>query len=305
MNVYASECVVVDIMTTETVRDAIRQVAGQFEQAGLFYGHGTDNALDEAAWLVLCVAELPYDLPDSDYDQTLTRVQQDRIAALAQRRIQARLPLAYLLKEAWFCGLKFFVDERVLVPRSPLAELIVHGFEPWRAGLPVTAVLDIGTGSGCIAIACAYAFPEAMVDAADISIDALAVAQANITNHELQARVHTVQSDLFSALAGRRYDIIVSNPPYVDAEDMAALPEEYRYEPELGLGSGSDGLDHTRRILAQAAEHLNPGGLLIVEVGNSAAALADAFPQLPFTWLEFEAGGQGVFLLAREDLMAS
>jgi len=294
--------VTVESTGLETVRKAIEQIAGQFEKAGLFYGHGTDNALDEAAWLVLFVAELPYDSPDSHYDQVLSNEQRGKISWLAEKRLQTRQPLAYLIHEAWFCGLKFYVDERVLVPRSPLAELIVAGFEPWRAGQPVASVLDIGTGSGCIAIACAYAFPEARIDAADISEDALVVTRRNIANHALQGRVHAVQSDLFAALDGRCYDIIVSNPPYVDANDMASMPEEFRHEPELGLASGADGLDHTRLILTQAAEHLNPAGLLVVEVGNSAEALVEAFPQLPFTWLEFEGGGQGVFLLTREEL---
>jgi ribosomal protein L3 glutamine methyltransferase len=288
-----------------TVKQAIEHTAGLFGQAGLFYGHGTDNGLDEAAWLVMSVAGIPHESLDDCIDRELTREQQDRIAVLAEQRIKTRQPLAYLLHEAWFCGLKFYVDERVLVPRSPLAELIMYGFEPWRGGKSVGAVLDIGTGSGCIAIACAWAFPEAMVDAADISLDALAVAQRNIENHGLQDRIRAVQSDVFAGLGGCCYDIIVSNPPYVDAEDMAALPEEYRFEPELGLTSGIDGLDHTRQILAQAAEHLYPGGLLVVEVGNSAAALAEAFPQLPFTWLEFAGGGQGVFLLTREELPLS
>lgn len=289
-------------MARKTVKQAIEHIAGQFEQAGLFYGHGTDNAPDEAAWLVASVADIPHESLHECLDQVLTDEQQDRITELAERRIMNREPLAYLLHEAWFCGLKFYVDERVLVPRSPLAELIMHGFEPWRGGAPVTAVLDIGTGSGCIAIACALAFPKASVDAVDISANALLVAQRNIDHYGWQDRVRAVHSDLFTALDGRCYDIIVSNPPYVDAEDMAALPDEYHHEPEQGLASGDDGLNHTRHILAQAAGYLNPGGLLVVEVGNSAKALIEAFPQLPFTWLEFTGGGQGVFLLNREEL---
>jgi len=289
-------------MAIKTVQQAIKLIAGQLEQAGLFYGHGTDNALDEAAWLVMSVADIPHEALDERLDQVLTDKQHDKITELAERRIQTRKPLAYLLHEAWFCGLKFYVDERVLVPRSPLAELIMHGFEPWRGGAPVTAVLDIGTGSGCIAIACALAFPEARVDAVDISADALLVAQRNIEKHGLQHRVRAVHSDLFAALDGHCYDIIVNNPPYVDTEDMAALPDEYHHEPEQGLASGDDGLNHTRHILAQAAGHLNSGGLLVVEVGNSAKALMEAFPQLPFSWLEFASGGQGVFLLYREEL---
>ena len=289
-------------MVTETVKQAIGRIAGHFEQAGLFFGHGTDNALDEAAWLLASVADIPHESLDEHAHQRLTREQQERVDELASRRITTREPLAYLLHEAWFCGLKFHVDERVLVPRSPLAELIMHGFEPWRGGVPVNNVLDIGTGSGCIAIACALAFPDARVDAVDISTDALEVARRNIEDYGLQQRVRAVHSDLFAALDGCRYDIIVSNPPYVDAGDMATMPDEFRHEPEQGLASGIDGLDHTRRILAQAAAHLNPGGLLVVEVGNSAEALNRAFPHLPFTWLEFESGGQGVFLLTREDL---
>jgi ribosomal protein L3 glutamine methyltransferase len=286
-----------------TLADAIRAAATRLERARLFFGHGTDNALDEAAWLVLFAVGLPPEIPDSVFATVLTPQELADIDALIDQRITTRQPAAYLTGQAWFCGLKFFVDERVLVPRSPLAEMIMHGFEPWRAGVPVQSVLDIGTGSGCIAIACAWAFPEARVDAADISVDALKVAQRNIENHQLADRVRAVQSDVYSGVTGQRYDIIVSNPPYVDAADMAALPDEYRHEPELGLASGPDGLDHVRHILAGAVEHLKPNGLLIVEVGNSAEALVDAYPQLPFTWLEFENGGQGVFLLQREDLM--
>ena len=286
----------------KTLADAVRQAAARLEEAGLYFGHGTDNAVDEAAWLVLFALGLPPEVPEAVFATVLTKDEQTAIDALINRRIQTRLPAAYLTGIAWFCGLKIFVDERVLVPRSPLAELIMHGFEPWRGGLPVDSVLDIGTGSACIAIACAWAFPEARVDAADISTDALAVARRNIEYYQLTDRVHALLSDVYSGLAGRCYDIIVSNPPYVDADDMATLPDEYRHEPELGLASGPDGLDHVRRILAGAAAHLNPNGLLIVEVGNSAEALVEAYPQLPFTWLEFENGGQGVFLLRREEI---
>lgn len=287
-----------------SLRQAISAVAVLFEQAEMFFGHGTDNAQDEAAWLVISVAGLCHDLPDSTYAQLLSHKQQKKINALAQLRIQSRQPLAYLLHEAWFCGVKFYVDERVLVPRSPLAELIMRGFEPWQAGRAVTAVLDIGTGSACIAIACALAFPAAQIDAADISVAALAVAEINIKNHKLQARVHAIESDLFAALDGRRYDIIISNPPYVDNEDLATMPVEFSHEPVLGLASGADGLDHARQILKQAGSYLKPNGLLVVEVGNSAEAMSEAFPHISFTWLSFGEGGHGVFLLSREELMS-
>lgn len=286
----------------KTLAAAIRRAATRLDEAGLFFGHGTDNALDEAAWLALFALGLPPDVPETVFATVLTTAEQAAITELIERRIETRRPAAYLTGIAWFCGLRFFVDERVLVPRSPLAELIMHGFEPWRGGLPVNTVLDIGTGSGCIAIACAWAFPEALVDAADVSADALVVAQRNIAYHQLADRVRALESDVYSGLSGRRYDIIVSNPPYVDADDMAAMPDEYRHEPEVGLASGIDGLDHVRRILAGAVEHLQANGLLIVEVGNSATALVDAYPHLPFTWLEFENGGQGVFLLRREEI---
>ncbi|HVF17178.1 MAG TPA: 50S ribosomal protein L3 N(5)-glutamine methyltransferase [Steroidobacteraceae bacterium] len=285
-----------------TVAQCIQHGAKKFDAAGLTFGHGTDNAVDEAAELVFFAADLQHEDAASVYGQTLTPQQIDRVQRLFERRVRERMPAAYLTHRMWFAGHEFYVDERVLVPRSPIAELIEAQFAPWIEADRVRRILDIGTGSGCIAIASALALPDASVDAADISHDALAVTQINIERHQLGERVRAVQSDVYSSLDGRRYDVIVTNPPYVGSEELASLPQEYRREPELGLYGGEDGLDIVRRILAGATDHLEPGGILIGEVGNTEEALQDAFPDVPFMWLEFQRGGGGVFVLMREEL---
>lgn len=287
-----------------TVGPLIDAIADRFRVAGLVYGHGTDNADDEAAWLVFSVAGLSFDDDASVYRRELDAASLARINALADARIEQRKPLAYLLHEAWFMGLEFYVDERVLVPRSPLAELLADQLQPWLEPDAVGRILDIGTGSGCIAIAAALVFPAAAVDAVDISADALDVARINVERHAVGDRVRLLQSDLFAALDEERYQLILANPPYVDAEDMAARSEEFRHEPALGLESGRDGLDATRKILAQASRFLDENGILVCEVGNSRPALEDAFPKTPFTWLEFAHGGDGVFLLTKSELEA-
>lgn len=284
-----------------TVRDYLRYVSSRFADSPLYFGHGTDNVWDESVQLVMRSLHLPLENNTLFLDARLTREERALILGRMQRRIDDRVPLAYLLGEAWFMGLPFHVDERVLVPRSPLGELIQGGLQPWLGNKPVGRILDLCTGSGCIGIAAASIFEDAEVDLADISTDALDVAAVNIDYHEVGDRVSTVRSDVFDGLEGR-YDVILSNPPYVDADDIADMPAEYGHEPELGLAAGGDGLDIAHRILARAADYLNPGGLLIVEVGNSWVALQEAYPDIPFTWLEFENGGDGVFLLTAEDL---
>ncbi|WP_152206714.1 50S ribosomal protein L3 N(5)-glutamine methyltransferase [Marinobacter changyiensis] len=286
----------------KTVRDFLRYATSRFAASDLFYGHGTDNVWDEAVQLVMRTLHLPLENNTLFLDANLTWDERHRILERLEQRIDQRIPLAYLLGEAWFMGMPFQVDERVLVPRSPLAELIASGIQPWLGDYTVARILDLCTGSGCIGIAAATVFDEAEVDLSDISTDALAVAEANIAMHEVGDRVRTVQSDVFAQLDGR-YDLILSNPPYVDAGDIASMPDEFHHEPVLGLAAGHDGLEIAHRILAKAADHLNPGGLLIVEVGNSWPALEEAYPNLPFIWLEFERGGDGVFLLTAEDLV--
>ena len=285
-----------------TVRDFIRWGASRFNEEALFFGHGTDNAWDEAVALVLHGLFLPPDSSLQVMDARLTSPEKERVLMLLERRISERLPAPYITGKAWFCGLEFQVDERVLVPRSPIAELIEAGFEPWLSR-PPEQVLDLCTGSGCIGIACAYAFEQAQVTLSDISRDALDVAEQNIVMHQMQGQVRAVHSDLFAALAGERYDLIVCNPPYVDKEDFHSMPSEYHHEPELALASGSDGLDFSRRLLQQAANHLEDNGVLVLEVGNSWPALEAAFPDLDFTWLTFERGGHGVCVLTREQLL--
>lgn len=282
--------------------DAIRWVEQQLGQADLYFGHGTDNALDEAAWLVGAALGIsPHEL-EAHLDDELTSVQLITLHNLLDSRIGTRKPLAYLLKEAWFAGLKFYVDERVIVPRSLTAEFITEQFQPWIDPARVRCVLDLCTGSGCMAIALAVAFPEARVEAVDISEDALVVARINVENHNLHARVRLLRSDLFRSLSSKRYDLIVTNPPYVGHGEMETLPPEYGHEPALALTSGEDGLEAVTRILAEAASHLNPGGILVAEVGNSAELLQKKFASVPFTWLTTSTGDESVFLLAVEQL---
>jgi ribosomal protein L3 glutamine methyltransferase len=285
-----------------TVEQLIRQIAEQFTAARLSYGHGTDNPMDEAAWLVFAYLGLSHDDPPSAYSRSVAARDIAGIETLAERRIREHVPVAYLVNEAWFAGMPFYVDERVLIPRSPIAELVHAGFAPWVDPASVRSIADLGTGSGCIAIALAKAFPEATVDAADISADALDVAAINVEKHGVGDRVRLVQSDFFESLEGCRYDLIVSNPPYVDREDMESLPDEYLHEPRLGLAAGDDGLDSVKRILHDASRFLSDDGILVCEVGNSQQALEAAYPDVAFVWLTFEHGGQGVFLLTAGEL---
>jgi ribosomal protein L3 glutamine methyltransferase len=285
-----------------TVRDWVLSAERRFQAAGLYFGHGTDNARDEAAWLVCATLGIESGQLDAHLQREPTPDQRRTILDLIEARIATRKPLAYLLHEAWFAGLRFYVDERVLVPRSLLGEFILDGFRPWLDPQRVHRALDLCTGSGCIAVALARAFPEARIDAADISSAALEVARINIAAHGLEDRVRAVHSDLFAALGAERYDLIVTNPPYVDAADMANLPVEFQREPQLALAAGRHGLDLINRILAQAADRLNPGGILVAEVGNSSVALQAAFPAMAFTWLTDSSGDESVFLLGAEDL---
>ncbi len=279
------------------IRDYIRWGASQFAAQHVFLGHGTVTALDEAAAIVLHTLHQPYNLDDSYFDSFLTLEEREAVIHLINRRIRERKPSAYLTHEAIFSGLSFYVDERVLVPRSPIAELIEQRFDPWVNENQVFAILDLCTGSACIACACAYAFPDAQVDAVELSVDACEVAEINIKKHQLESQVMLYQSDLFSALAEKPYDIIVSNPPYVSIEEWKNLPAEFHAEPEIGFKGGETGLDLVLRILVESSRFLADQGILVVEVGSSAETLQQLFPEVPFFWLEFERGGDGVFLL--------
>ena len=287
-----------------TLRDLMRFAVGRFNAAGVFFGHGTDNAWDEAAYLLLHGLHLPIDQLEPYLDARLTTIERATVLELIRRRIDERLPAAYLTREAWLGDFRFYVDERVIVPRSHIAELLRDQLSPWvNDPWAVGRVLDMCTGSGCLAILAAEAFPEATIDAIDISSDALAVARINVDAYELGERIRLIESNAFTAVPDERYDVIISNPPYVNAESMAVLPEEYRREPELALASGADGLDFVRTLIAQAARHLTPNGILVVEIGHNKEALEQAFPRLSFVWLDTSAGDRFVFMLRHKDLI--
>jgi len=292
-----------DVLTTlTTIRDYVRWSASQFAQAQISFGHGTTSALDEAVALVLHTLHQPYNLSETYFESVLTLSERQAVIDIVDRRINERIPAAYLTHEAIFAGLSFYVDERVLVPRSPIAELIAQRFSPWVDEDQIERVLDLCTGSACIAIACAYAFPEALVDAVDLSPDALNVAEINVDKHQLTDSVALYKSDLFKQLPEEQYDIIVSNPPYVSQGEWSALAPEFRAEPDMGFLGGESGLDLVLRILADAGDYLTEQGILVVEVGSSAQTLQDAFPDVPFYWLDFERGGDGVFLLTADQV---
>ena len=288
-----------------TVRDHLRYAVSRFTAAGLFFGHGSDNAWDEAVYLTLHTLSLPLDRLEPFLDARLLPHEKEALLEIFRRRCEERLPAAYLTNEAWLGEHRFYVDDRVIVPRSFIAELLQEQLTPWvEDPWAIESALDLCTGSGCLAILTALAFPEAQVDAVDLSKDAISVAERNIADYHLTERVHPIQSDAFSQLKGKRYDLIISNPPYVDAESVAALPPEYLHEPEMALGSGEDGLDFTHIILREAKKHLTPNGLLVVEIGHNREVLEAAYPTLPFTWLDTTAGDEYVFLLNAADLPA-
>jgi ribosomal protein L3 glutamine methyltransferase len=280
-----------------------REIERRFAGARLFYGHGTYSAREEAAWLVCHVLRIPFDRLDEAQGNAVSGAAGRRLAALADRRIRTREPLAYVLHEAWLQHRRFHVDRRVIVPRSHIAELVPDGVRAWLPGKGPKRILDLCTGSGCLAILAAFAFPDARVDASDVSAGALAVARRNVTAHRLTRRIRLVRSDLFAGLRGSRYDLILCNPPYVPDAEMRRLPAEYRHEPRLALASGRDGLDFVRRLIARAAEHLALRGLLVVEVGDGRTAVERAFPRLEVTWLETAAGADSVFGVTREQLV--
>lgn len=289
-----------------TIRDWLRFTVSQFEVSDIFYGHGTDNSYDEAVWLIMSALHLPMDTLDNFLDAKLLESERLHLADLLVRRVQHHTPTAYLVKEAYLQGFKFYVDERVIVPRSFIAELLVKGLQPW-VEYPelISSAADICTGSGCLGVLMASTFPDAAIDIVDISKDAIDVANINIANYGLQFQVTAIESDMFIALKGKTYDLIISNPPYVDASSMAALPAEYQNEPQVALGSGADGLDHTHTLIREAGQFLNEDGLLIVEIGHNRDALLAAYPGLPFTWLTTSSGDQFVFLLSKDQLIAA
>jgi len=300
-------------ITTEllTIRDWLRYAVSRFEDSDIFYGHGTDNAYDEAVWLIMSSLHLPHDTLNNFLDARLTSEERAKLAGFINERISKHTPTAYLLKEAWLQGYKFFVDERVLIPRSFIAELLVNdGLQPWiEYPELVNSAADICTGSGCLGVLLADAYPDAAIDVIDISADAIDVCNINIANYGVQDRITAIKSDMFSALKDadgkpKQYDLIISNPPYVDAPSMAELPAEYRNEPQLALGSGTAGLDHTHTILREAANHLTDDGILVVEIGHNRDALIEAYPELPFTWLEVSSGDEFVFLLTKSQLIS-
>jgi len=287
-----------------TVRDYLRFAVSRFHQAELFFGHGSSDAYDEAVYLILHTLHLPLDRLEPFLDARLTTSERAEVLNIVERRVQEHIPAAYLTHEAFLGEFSFYVDERVIVPRSFIAELLRSQLSPWVAEPEAIGhVLDMCTGSGCLAILAAHEFPYAQVDAVDLSSDALAVAAYNVADYELQDRVKLIQSDLFSKLGNQKYDLIISNPPYVDADSVAALPQEYLHEPEMALESGDDGLDATRIILQNAAQHLSDNGILIVEIGHNRDLLEAEYPRLPFTWLDVTAGDQFVFMLHRNDLL--
>lgn len=290
------------LVELQTIKDFIRWAASEFSRADLMFEHGTDNALDEAVYLVLRCLHLPIDTAPDYWDGRLVEAERHQVLAIIQQRIDTRKPAAYLLNEGWFAGLPFYINENVLVPRSPIAELIAKQFDPWLDPEDTHNILDLCTGSGCIGIACAYAFPGAQVDVSDLSPLALEVAERNIHRHDVSDYVTAIESDLFNQIPDKQYDLIVSNPPYVDAEDMGALSQEGRCEPEMGLAAGGDGLDIVHKILKNASGFLSEEGVLVVEVGNSQYALQQYYPSVPFEWQDFEQGGDGVFLLTKKQL---
>lgn len=287
-----------------TLRDYLRFAVSRFNQAKLYFGHGSNDAYDEAAYLILHALHLPLDKLEPFLDARLTDIERAAVLSIIQQRVEKRIPAAYLTHQAFLGDFNFYIDERVIVPRSFIAELLINQLSPWVAapGM-IGSVLDLCTGSGCLALLAAHAFPNSNVDAVDLSQDALAVAERNVADYQMQDRVHLIESDLFAKLGNKKYDLIISNPPYVDAGSIATLPQEYRHEPKLALSSGHDGLDATRIILKEAAKHLTDNGVLIVEIGHNRDVLEAAYPDLPFTWLDVSAGDEFVFMLHRNDLI--